>query len=74
VLIGSCHAAGRHPGDPTRMLSHEEVSANSKLTTGTIIACLRGLLKDDAVPTRTQAPYPIEDAAVPSPASKRHRK
>ena len=47
LLIASNWAAGRHPGDASRALTHSEVSETSRQVTGTIVTCLVELLKAD---------------------------
>jgi len=47
LLIASNWAAGRHPGDASRALTHSEVSETSRRVTGTIVTTLVDLLKAD---------------------------
>ena len=46
LTIASNWAAGRHPGDPTMALTHEEVSEMSARVTGTIVTCLVDIFKN----------------------------
>ena len=46
LLIATNWAAGRHPGDATKALSHDEVSAESSKRTATITTCIVDLFKN----------------------------
>lgn len=67
LTIASNWAAGRHPGEATRALSHEEVAETSARTTGTIVACLVDLLKNGL-------PNPAGKSSLPSPAASPRKK
>jgi len=58
LTVSSNWAAGRHPGDPTMQLSHEEVSEVSAGVTHVVVECLTDLLKN-GLPDRSKPP-PIE--------------
>ena len=65
LTIASNWAAGRHPGDPTMALSHEEVAEMSSRVTGTIVACLSDLLAN-GLPSKS-------DGKTPAPSPKRQK-
>jgi purine nucleoside phosphorylase len=69
LCIASNWAAGRHPGDPTMALSHEEVSEMSARTTSTIIDCIV-----DVLSTKEGAPSTAPSPKRPSAAAERSPK
>ena len=75
LLIATNWAAGRHPGDPSMALKHEEVSEMSARVTGTIIKCLIDLLKNGLpMSGRTSPPSPSKKRTAsdtPTSASKK---
>lgn len=72
LTIASNWAAGRHPGDPTMALSHEEVSEMSARVTGTIVACLVDLLKN-GLPAQGGKSGTASAVPTPKPSPKRKR-
>ena len=75
LTIASNWAAGRHPGDPSMALNHEEVAEMSARVTGTIIKCLIDLLKNGLpMSGRTSPPSPSKKRTAsdtPTSASKK---
>ena len=61
LTVASNWAAGRHPGDPSMALNHEEVSEMSARVTGTIVKCLIDLLKN-GLPTSGRTSPPTSSA------------
>jgi len=73
LAIASNWAAGRHPGDPSMALCHEEVSEMSARVTGTILKCLCDLLKN-GLPGDGAAGSSRASSLPSSPAAKKSRR
>jgi len=74
LCIASNWAAGRHPGDPTMALSHEEVSEMSARTTSTIIACIVDVLGQKGAEPSSVAPSPKRASSAAERSPKRAKK